>query len=126
MTKTNRLFALITTSLLTVSCYVASAGPSVSGGVPPQPRAVVIQGHLEANGNFDLEGRKLALNLIAEHVAGDSVVAMTQREDLQSADRSYLCIEYRSGVEAFDAKTNFEQLLSSHPTLEVVDNGGCK
>lgn len=103
----------------------ASAGPSVSGGVPPAPRAVVLQGHLSPSG-FDLVGRSKALSLAATHLVDERVLAITQRSEAQYADRTYVCIEYKTNEEAQLASDEFKSLLAKHDSIEVVWNGTCK
>lgn len=101
------------------------AGPSISGGVPPAPRAVVLQGHLVA-GSFDLVGRAQALELAATHLRHDRVYVIAQRPELQYPDRSYICIEYKSWDEANIASAEFKNLLKDSPSIEVVSNGSCR
>jgi len=96
-----------------------------TGGVPPAPRAVVIQGHA-TDGQFDLAARGKFLQLAAQHLAEDRVEAVTQRRQLQDDKKTYLCIEYKTWEDTLEAKQAFRTLLASHSSVEVVDNGGCR
>lgn len=115
---------ILCVSLLAGSIALAK-GPTVSGGVPPVPRAVVLQGHLGPNG-FDLEGRKLALELAAVHLVNERVTAITQRKEAQNSDRTYICIEYVDPNDKDFASEEFQTLLKGHTSIEVVTNSSCK
>ena len=100
-------------------------GPSVSGGVPSAPRAVVIQAHAVKR-TFDEAGLQTALALAGQHVATNRVVALTQRDEAQANDRKYLCIEYRDFADYVTATAEFQNALATNPTLEVVTNSFCR
>ncbi len=111
--------------LLGCNTVFASAGPSVSGGVPTAPRAVVLQGHIGLSG-FDLVGRGKAMRLAATHLVDERVLAITQRPELQYVDRTYVCIEYKNREDTEKAATEFTSLLANHSSIEVVSNGSCQ
>lgn len=96
-----------------------------TGGVPPAPRAVVIQGYA-SEGRFDLAAREKFLRLAAQHLAEDRVEAVTQRSQVQDDKSTYLCIEYKSWQDTLKAQQEFRALLAGHSSVEVVNNGGCR
>ncbi|CAN5432407.1 hypothetical protein BH10BDE1_BH10BDE1_05200 [soil metagenome] len=109
----------------TFSQTVWALGPSVSGGVPPAPRAVVIQSY-KTDGSFDDAGLQSALTLASQHVAQNRVVAFTQRDEAQANDRKYLCIEYRDFNDTTVAAEEFRATLVNNASLEVVSNSFCR
>lgn len=115
---------ILSSTCLLLSLNAQANRTRETGGVPPAPRAVVIQSHA-FNGSFDADARQKFLNLAAQHVAQDRVVALTQRAQNQDAERTYLCIEYRTYQESLLASKEFKQALAGSTTTEVVQNGGC-
>jgi hypothetical protein len=115
------LFGLL---IILITSLIAEAGPSISGGVSPAPRAVVIQGHFGSN-KFDQIGRKKYLQLAGRHLLQERIVAIVERPEFQEKDRTYVCIEYKTTDDYWAATQEFKKLLAQHPTIEVVSNRGC-
>lgn len=119
----NKLAVVLAFSFLT--SFAQATMTRETGGSPPAPLAVVLQGHGK-DGVFDLQGRNKALALIAKHVSEDRVVVFAQRPDFQYPDRTYSCIQYRNYNDTVAAAREFAQLLASHPSIEIVSNSSCR
>lgn len=115
--------------IISISCFMFSLNASATretGGTQAAPTAVVIQGHLQQNGAFDLEGWNKALMLLDQHTSEGRVVVSTQREEDQYPDRTYLCIEYKNYYDFMEASEEFKQLLADNLSIEVVQNSSCQ
>ncbi len=126
--KKHLMIVGLLSTLASISAFAVGPelGPSVSGGSPPAPMAVVIQGHLTEQGVFDEEGRKAALEVAGRHLVEDRLEAVAQRSELQSDDRTYLCVQYKSYSDTESAIADFKTALAGHPSFEIVSNTKCK
>jgi hypothetical protein len=124
------IFGIFSTLALLVASFTVTEtafglGPSVSGGVPPAPRAVVIQAHAVKRA-FDEDGLQIALALAGQHVAANRILAFTQRDEAQNNDRKYICVEYRDFADYVTATQEFQTALANNPSIEVVSNSFCR
>lgn len=120
MKKLSMLFAAFTI----FSSLNIFAGTRETGGMPRAPMGVVIQGHM-INGEFDLVGQEMSIELAAEHFSQRKALVLSRRIDSQAKDRTTLCIEYKSMKDAYQASEEFKRALARHPSLEVVSAYGC-
>ncbi len=97
------------------------AGPSVSGGVSPAPRAVVIQGPAAYK-----YGQVIAQTLAGVHLVQGRLEAVTQRAKFQSEGSFALCIEYKDHEDSLHGVKEFEAALNGLEQMEILTNGECR
>ncbi len=116
---------LISTLLIAVPSF--GSGPSISGGVSPAPRAVVIQGHpvatIRGKAKFDHAGHQKVYKLMSLHSAQNRIL---RKRQISYPTLTYICLEYKDYADFQNAGDEFRTLLKDHTRMEVVSNGDCK
>lgn len=92
---------------------------------PPEPLSVVIQAN-KVNGDSDVNARNKVLATVAAHTVQDRIIRFVQPVELQSDQRSYICIEYRNSQDAKMAEVEFQIEMQAFPNIDVLSNMNCK